>query len=314
MSLDRSATFKKALASNKLTRVVLKWIDRENYEVLKNEVKREKAQRGFRNYQWPGETLRGRPAGGMTFRHSGNAGDIIYALPAIRALSAGDAKLKLSIGTPMRDLSVKHPSGSVYLNEATFEKLVPLLRAQKYLAEVSEYRGEAVDCDLDVFRDSPVPVDRIGICRWYFHLFGVSADLSQPWLTVEPDERYARSIVVARSFRYRNLMFDYGFLNRFADVVFIGLPDEYDDFKKAVPKARHVAVGDFLEMAQIIRGAGLFIGNQSFPFSLAEGLKVPRVLEVDPGIPNVVPAGGEAYDVLFQAQFEHIVGKLLRDR
>jgi hypothetical protein len=36
------------------------------------------------------------------------------------------------------------------------------------------------------------------------------------------------------------------------------------------------------------------------------------VLELDPGSPNVVPAGEHGYDVLYQRQFERIVERWMR--
>ncbi|ATC62894.1 hypothetical protein CMV30_02340 [Nibricoccus aquaticus] len=240
---------------------------------------------------------------------------MIYALPAVRELGgAAGALLKLELDVPLRDKSIRHPLGAVQLNRKMYDMLAPLLSAQSYIQRLEVHeRGGAVDYDLDSFRDAPLLIDRLGISRWYFYMFGLAADLSRPWLTVEPDRAYAGSIVVARSFRYRNLALSHGFLEGRGDVVFVGLRDEYEDFKRKVPSARWVEVRDFLELARIVAGARLFIGNQSFPYSLAEGLKVRRVLELDPGMPNVVPAGEHAYDVLFQKQFEHVVAKLLAE-
>jgi hypothetical protein len=314
MSLDRSATFKKALASNKVTRVILKWIDRKSYDVFKSEINREKLQRRFIGYCPPGlNTTRARVEGPVTCKHSGNAGDVIYALPAVRALGGNaGAILKLELNVPLRDKSICHPLGAVQLNRKMYDMLAPLLTAQPYIKRLEEYeRGSPLDYDLDSFRESPLLIDRLGISRWYFYMFGLAADLSQPWLTVEPDRTYAQSLVVARSFRYRNLALSHRFLEGRGDIVFVGLHDEYEDFKQQAPSARWVEVDDFLQLARMVAGARLFIGNQSFPYSLAEGLKVRRVLELDPGMPNVVPAGEHAYDVLFQKQFEHVVAKLL---
>ncbi len=320
MSHDRSASFKRALASNKVTRVILKWIDRDNYELLKSEVKREKLQRRFISYCPPAlrdgaATRVGGTEASVSCKHSGNAGDVIYALPAVRELGGVcGAVLRLQLNVPLRDKSIRHPLGAVQLNQKMYDMLAPLLTAQSYIKRLEvQQAGDAVDHDLDSFRDAPLLIDRLGISRWYFYMFGVTADLSRPWLTATPDRAYARSIVVARSFRYRNLALNHRFLEGMGDIVFVGLRDEYEDFKRQVPSARWVEVADFLQLARIIAGARLFIGNQSFPYSLAEGLKVRRVLELDPGMPNVVPAGEHAHDVLFQKQFEVVVGRLLAE-
>jgi hypothetical protein len=303
-----------ALASNKFTRLLLKMIDADNYHYLKSEARRIKLHKRYINYAPPAllsaPRVCGRPP---TFKHSGNAGDVIYALPALRLLSGNDGGvLSLRLGVPIREKSIKrHPLGGVQLNQTMYDLLQPLLSAQSYLKAVVIDDGSPVDFDLDTFRDSPLPLDRLGISRWYFYMFGLAGDLSEPWLQVEPDSYWHETIIVARSMRYRNLALDYSCLEGCGNIVFVGLFDEFADFRKCVPSAQWVRVRDFLELARMIAGCRFFIGNQSFPFSLAEGLKVRRILESDPGTPNVVPTGSYAYDVLFQKQFECVVAKLL---
>jgi len=80
--------------------------------------------------------------------------------------------------------------------------------------------------------------------------------------------------------------------------------------RKFVPDIEYRPVQNFLELAEIIAGCKFFIGNQSFPFSLAEALKVNRVLEVYYSCPNVIVEGRNAFDFCFQPQFELIVQKL----
>ena len=67
-------------------------------------------------------------------------------------------------------------------------------------------------------------------------------------------------------------------------------------------------------MATIINSCRLFIGNQSFPFSVAEGLKANRLLEVYPKAPNVIVEGAGANDFIYQPQFEYAVERLLNER
>jgi hypothetical protein len=63
-------------------------------------------------------------------------------------------------------------------------------------------------------------------------------------------------------------------------------------------------------MASIISGSKFFIGNQSFPFSIAEGLKAKRVLEVYYRAPNIIVEGANGFDFCYQPQFEKIVANL----
>ena len=77
--------------------------------------------------------------------------------------------------------------------------------------------------------------------------------------------------------------------------------------KTQIPALQFYKVNNFLEMATIIAGSKLFIGNQSFPFSLAEGLKANRLLEVYFQCPNVIPTGNNGFNFCFQPQFEQLV-------
>ena len=254
----------------------------------------------------------GRPEGRPTFKHSGNAGDLIYALPMIKELAGSQgASLRLALNVPISNKHLRHPLGNVMLNQGSFDLLAGLLAAQDYLQEVRVHEGEAVDFDLDVIRRAPLPHDRLGISHWYGYFLGLAPDLSRPWLSVEPDVSTRDTVLLARSGRYRNTHLDFRFLDSVPDLAFVGLPEEYEDMRRQLPNLRWLPVADFHELARLIAGCRLFIGNQSFPFSLAEGLKVPRVLELYPLSPNVIPMGGQALGILFQRQFEHVVASLL---
>jgi ADP-heptose:LPS heptosyltransferase len=80
-----------------------------------------------------------------------------------------------------------------------------------------------------------------------------------------------------------------------------------------VPKAQYVKVKDFKELACVIASSKLFIGNQSFCFSLAEAMKSPRILEVSPKYPNVITAGPHGYDFMDNQCFEQLVKMRLED-
>jgi hypothetical protein len=60
----------------------------------------------------------------------------------------------------------------------------------------------------------------------------------------------------------------------------------------------------------VIAGGRFFIGNQSFPFSIAESLKVKRLLEVYYLAPNVTVYGNKGFDFCAQPQFEKLVSDL----
>jgi hypothetical protein len=196
------------------------------------------------------------------------------------------------------------------LNGKMADMLQPLLQYQPQIRAVEKYSGQAVDYNLDEFRKYNYFLGA-SITRWYFMVYGVSYNTSLPWLVAPKDEQYADTIVIARSHRYRSPLIDYSFLKKYPNSLFVGVQEEYEDMKKALPDLEFKPVNDFLEMATIINNCKLFIGNQSFPFSLAEALKVNRLLEVYYRLPNVVVEGKGANDFIYQPQFEYAVKRLL---
>ena len=113
-----------------------------------------------------------------------------------------------------------------------------------------------------------------------------------------------------RSLRRQNQFIDYSFLKSYKNIIFIGLENEFNDLKKKISNLEYYNSKDFLELSAIIKNAKLFIGNLSFGYALAEGLKVPRLLESGPNFPFVYPNGENAYDFYFQEHFENLVKRL----
>lgn len=291
-------------------RTFLKTIDRKSYRRIKLEKKSQKfiERSNALRIDFPPEDK-----GTYSFMHSGNAGDIIYALPTIYALAdRAEANLYLNLDRPIEYSKIRggHPLGNVLLNHTMFSMLRPLLLSQPQITRCEAYDGQNVDYNLDIFRESPFSLSAGNIARWYFLHFGINADLGKPWLQVEPNPAVSDYIVIARSLGYHSPGIDHSFLKKYGKLLFVGLPEEFDAMKQRVPNLEYHPVSDFLELARIIAGCRFFIGNQSFPFSIAEALKVRRVLEVCYLCPNVIVEGSNGYDFCFQPQFEKIIERL----
>jgi hypothetical protein len=250
----------------------------------------------------------------VNFSHSGHTGDVIYSMPAMYVLAKGrKINLYLRLHQPVTDFTKKmrHPNGNVMLNEKSVEMLRPLLLNQPGIKTCKALENETVHYDLSIFKPFPFDLRMASITRYYLFTYGIGADLWKPWLQVTLNESYSDAIVVARSSRYHSPKIDYGFLQKYPRIVFIGLPDEYEDMKLQIPRLQYKPVADFLELAEVIAGSRLFIGNQSFPFALAEALKVRRILEVFYQTPNVMAEGPNGYMFCYQPQFEKLVSDLL---
>lgn len=250
--------------------------------------------------------------------HSGNAGDVIYALPTIKKIyevTGVPVYLYLRLNRPLADpiySNKPHSMGAVMISETTADKLITLLKTQSYIGDVRVYEDQKIHIDLDFFRSKTIPLTNANIARWCSYVTGITPDLWQPWLFVEPNRLFKDKIVLARSERYRNSTIDYSFLNKYDNVIFIGIRSEYEDMKRSVPGLVLHDTSSFLEIAQIIAGCRLFIGNQSLAYSIAEALKCPRILEAYYHVPHVIPEGENAHDFYFQNHLESLVARLNR--
>jgi hypothetical protein len=244
----------------------------------------------------------------VKFKSSGSLGDIIYSIPcaldmARRAGEPIDYYLQPNVKATLYPGAV-HPAGKFRMNEQLAVAMIPLLAAQPGFREVGLWDGQPVDVDLDLMRQTGLDFRAGHIPRYFFNAFLAHADLSKPWLFVEPATGYADRIVVNRTSRYRNPRIDYRFLDPHKPV-FVGLEDEFEDFRRQVPSAEYVPTADFLTLARIVAACRCFVGGQSSAFAVAEGLGVKRLLEVSSLAPNVVPTvNGNGRDAVSQIAFE----------
>jgi hypothetical protein len=250
----------------------------------------------------------------VNFSHSGHTGDVIYAMPAMYALANGrKINLYLRLNQPATEFTKKmrHPNGNVMLTEKSVQLFSPLLSAQPGINLFAALGNEEVHYDLSMFKAFPFDYRMSSITRYFLFSFGVSYPLHEPWLHVTPDHSFNDAIVIARSSRYRTPGIDYSILKKYPRVVFVGLPDEFEDMHPHIPHMQYKSVANFLELAEVIAGSKLFIGNQSFPFALAEALKAKRMLEVYYQCPNVTAEGPGAHEFCYQPQFEKMLSDLL---
>jgi len=227
-----------------------------------------------------------------TFAHSGNLGDIIYALPTIRTLGPGHLSLIMG-GIPAAIR--KYNNGPVFpeyenrLSEADYNMIAPLLAEQPYITEVKRYSGEKIDYDLDLFRGTVGQAFKTNFIETYAQTFKLPYNPKTdhgPWLYATP-KRIAR-IAVTRTMRYHSNKTSTipSWLelirnnNLETDGVFLGLPDEHqafcDLFNVQIP---YYKCKDFLDMAEVIAGSDAFFGNQTFAYGVAQGLGKPTILE-----------------------------------
>lgn len=206
---------------------------------------------------------------------SGKLGDLIASLPTIRALGGGD--LRFTIKAFHRNL----------MDRATCDSVSLLLAGLPYIKSVGLWKGEPIDYNLDIIVQRVVETIRRGpggkqpltdICLEAFGLPLHHRD--EPWITGVPECVPRQDVLINRTARYRNDGFPWpAVLARYPQAVFVGFENEYDDFQSRFGPIPRVKTDNVLELAMVVSGCRLFVGNQSLALWLAEAMKKPVVVE-----------------------------------
>lgn len=202
--------------------------------------------------------------------HGGKLGDVLYCLPALKALGGGELVL--------------HPSFEMSIEAAI--PLRPLLLKQSYIRAVRvEWcpRGTRLDTWRTFYCAD------VNLVQQHATFVRIGVNLKESWLSVDAAER-ASSVVFSRSSRHQNANFPWReVVAKYGDrAVFVGHRQEWANFTEAFGWVPYRSTSDFLELAHVIAGADLFIGNQSAPMALAVGLGVRYIQEVFKPAPNCI--------------------------
>lgn len=261
--------------------------------------------------------------------HFGNIGDVFSSLAAVKEYSRITGKKIIYYLFKNRKAVypfgvVKHPTVDEHgnltmLNAEMIRMMIPLLKAQDYIADAKEWEGEHIDVDLNKIREVFINMGAGILSRWYFIPFpNLSCDISKQYINIpDADVDIAKGkIIVNRTERYNNELINYFFLKKYEkDVIFSGTTAEYDKFCKEwkldIP---YLQVDNFLELAQAIKQAKFLLANQSMLFQIAEGAKTPRILEICNACPNVIPIGGKGFDFSLQNAGEYHVETLYNEQ
>lgn len=231
------------------------------------------------------------------FKHSGTLGDIIYSLPMVQHFGPGEFYLHLE----QVDWIAKHYYGSEpspyhrgKMDQKDYEFMYEFMRAQPAITDFKIMNNSVeITHNLDRFRPLFVghPTNYIGT---YCQAFAIKDSSIQNKLTttnwvhvpkIHTDN--TRPVVVNRTSRGwcppgRNPQWDQ-WRDQELDkkARFVGLPEEYEEFIKFSEWANitYHPVKNLLELAEVIAGTELFIGNQSVALAIAQGLGVPYTFE-----------------------------------
>ena len=200
--------------------------------------------------------------------HSGDLGDIVLFLPTARSM--GDVELWIDD----RPWTAK-------ISGARFEILKPLLEAQSYITSVHAGTPDGDFFDASKFRDGGHPFgDRLTDLQARWAKVSIS---HEPWLSAPPSFEFEGRVICHRSPRYNSPFFPWREVGEYYGdrLTAVGSRAEAEELGRAMGRElEFTPTKDFLELASAIVGAGMFIGNQSSPMSVAAGLGVEYIQEV----------------------------------
>jgi hypothetical protein len=175
--------------------------------------------------------------------------------------------------------------------------LMPLMQAQPYIEECrNATAGDVIQWQSGKFRDigahSPTLTLIAAHLKHYNQFFRTSHRFTgdRPWIYADKSPKSDGKIIINRTFRYRNPNFQWKqVVDFYGDkLLFVGMPNEHEDFCNQFGYVEYKPTKDLLEAAQLIAGSLLFIGNQSVCGAIAQGLHHPIITEVAMHIPDCI--------------------------
>lgn len=228
------------------------------------------------------------------YHSSGDYGDLIYGLSVVKQM--GDGVIFLS-GDNRYPYPLNSRWGRTGAPAEWVDNIKPLLEEQSYVwkAQYTHATPFSTTCDLNAFRKpwkNRTARDFDSIFSLHHRVFGTTHPENEPWLTVtEPVTIPGRDIIVNRTARYHNDEVDwYSLVQVYSHrMAFIGTAQEasvFEGFATPKPVVPWIKTGNMLDMARVIAGGKVFIGNQSSALAIAHGLGKRVIVEEWPANRN----------------------------
>jgi hypothetical protein len=226
------------------------------------------------------------------FYHSGDLGDIIYQCEVMRRMGGGILMLGSNMGLTKFNSHTREP-----MTLKRVDLIKPLLTSQRWCSDVFYWKEAPKPewINLNAWRETykgnhgKQGDTYASLQRFPLRFYGLSVqDETKPWVIIQQLDPPPKGIVIARSARYHNDNFPWrAIVNRYGNQIrFVGLRDEWTKFVADFGLVQSTPTNDLLELAKVIAGASVFIGNQSCPYAISEALKRPCVQETWPQEPN----------------------------
>jgi len=239
--------------------------------------------------------------------HSGAMEDIVYSIPTMREL-----------GVKTVNLNPAKWWGAFNFDKSQAEFISKLLESEGFDCHIIKPE-EIVNSDycMDKFRYSYQDLQFEHLVISIGNAHGLEINPATKWLT--SSGKKSKDVLLSHTSRYHGVFFDWfaiiqALKKMNATVGFLGSKSDYELFIKENPKAggyvEYLECKDAAEMKDFIAGCKLFIGNQSLPYSIAEGLKVPRIQETCEWASNCLPEGKNGTSVISYTDLMNAIGRI----
>jgi hypothetical protein len=225
----------------------------------------------------------------MIVSTEGDMGDAVLLLGIMSKIPDGPHSLLLQSSA-----TTKMHKGERF--DSFVEAFSPLAKSQPYINECRPVEpGDVIDWKSAEFRKVPYR----GLTLLGAHLSNYNETMRQSlvvsgcdqWLHgIKKSKETKDVIVINRTGRYRNWTFPWMTVVRKYKhrLMFVGLEHEWKEFCGHFGYVEFRRTSNLLEVAELIAGSLLFIGNQSCANAIAEGLKHPMIQETDLEHPDCI--------------------------
>jgi len=226
----------------------------------------------------------------MNISTCGDLGDCSYLLNLLRQIPDGPHVLSLRSNSQTKAKGLEGV-------QRMYDLLGPLVRLQPYIDDIRIIQpGDPVDWKSEDFRQRHYTKGETLMQAHLNHLvkvhgIGQNFSAKQPWIkNILPAARSKSRVVINRTGRYRNDLFPWTQIvaHYRSKLLFVGLHHEWREFIGHHGYVEYVPTTNLLEVAQLIAGSDLFIGNQSCAYALAEGMKHNSIQETHLEYPDCV--------------------------
>lgn len=200
---------------------------------------------------------------------SGDLGDDICLLPSLKYFYKEGISIDLHL--------VTRPFTKAYTTQR-LDAIIPLLETQSYINRICTTEPKGRHIDASTFRSSPMVLGRT-LAEYRARWLNIKISL-EPWLDLPKQEKNGLAIF-HRSTRYNNPLFKWKeIVQYFGDrAVCIGSEEERLRLKEIVGNIEYIKTDNLLDVAKLIAGCDMFVGNQSSPLNIALALPDINIIE-----------------------------------